>query len=160
MSKELVRIDATDSALQTMLDQVRRVRNLTVQALNNGAQDGNSQSDIATEVSGIRDSLIGQANQVVQGRPLLGGVTSGSQAYDPASGAYTGVGGANNIPVQPVTGGPSDDPARSGVRNDRELEKSGPRWQEGDAGPHAIGRSALKLRRTRRGGTMVLAAAS
>src|ERR1700712_5288897 len=101
-------LDATDSALQTMLDQVRRVRNLTVQALNNGAQDGNSQSDIATEVSGIRDSLIGQANQVVQGRPLLGGVTSGSQAYDPASGAYTGVGGANNIPVQPVTRRVSD----------------------------------------------------
>jgi flagellar hook-associated protein 3 FlgL len=101
-------LDATDSALQTMLDQVRRVRNLTVQALNNGAQDADSQSDIATEVSGIRDSLIGQANQVVQGRPLFGGVTSGSQAYDPATGAYTGVGGANSIPVQPVTRRVSD----------------------------------------------------
>jgi flagellar hook-associated protein 3 FlgL len=84
------------------------VRNLTVQALNNGAQDADSQSDIATEVSGIRDSLIGQANQVVQGRPLFGGVTSGNQAYDPTTGAYTGVGGANSIPVQPVTRRVSD----------------------------------------------------
>jgi flagellar hook-associated protein 3 FlgL len=101
-------LDATDSALQTMLDQVRRVRDLTVQALNSGAQDANSQADIATEVTGIRESLIGQANQVVQGRPLFGGVTSGSQAYDPTTGAYTGVGGANGIAVQPVTRRVSD----------------------------------------------------
>jgi flagellar hook-associated protein 3 FlgL len=101
-------LDATDSALQMMLDQVRRVRDLTVQALNSGAQDANSQADIATEVTGIRESLIGQANQVVQGRPLFGGVTSGSQAYDPTTGAYTGVGGANGIAVQPVTRRVSD----------------------------------------------------
>jgi flagellar hook-associated protein 3 FlgL len=101
-------LDATDSALQTMLDQVRRVRNLTVQALNGGAQNADSQADIATEVTGIRDSLLGQANQVVQGRALFAGVTSGSQAYDPTTGAYTGVGGANGIPVQPLTRRVSD----------------------------------------------------
>src|SRR5947209_12879660 len=101
-------LDATDSALQTMLDQVRRVRTLTVQALNGGALDANSQADIATEVSGIRESLLGQANQLVQGRPLFGGATSGSQAYDATTGAYTGVGGANGIPVQPVNRRVSD----------------------------------------------------
>jgi flagellar hook-associated protein 3 FlgL len=95
-------LDATDSTLQTMLDQVRRVRTLTVQALNGGALDVNSQADIATEVNGIRESLLGQANQVVQGRALFAGVTSGKQAYDTVTGAYTGVGGANGIPVQPV----------------------------------------------------------
>jgi flagellar hook-associated protein 3 FlgL len=95
-------LDATDAAIQDMLSQVRRVRDLTVQALNGGAQSASSQEAIATEVSGVRESMLGQANQVVQGRPLFGGVTAGSKAYD-ASGAYVGVGGTGGIAVQPLT---------------------------------------------------------
>src|SRR4051812_39596533 len=95
-------LDATDSALQDMLAQVRKVRDLTVQALNGGAQSPSSQLAIATEVSGIRESMLGQANQVVQGRPLFGGVTAGNKAYD-ASGGYVGVGGTGGIAVQPLT---------------------------------------------------------
>jgi flagellar hook-associated protein 3 FlgL len=94
-------LDATDTALQDMLSQLRRVRDLTVQALNGGAQSASSQQAIATEVSGIRESMLGQANQVVQGRPLFGGVTGGSKAYD-STGAYVGVGGANGVAVQPL----------------------------------------------------------
>jgi len=95
-------LDATDSALQDMRSQVRRVRDLTVQALNGGAQSAQSQQAIATEVAGIRESMLGQANQVVQGRPLFGGVTAGNKAYD-ASGGYVGVGGTGGIAVQPLT---------------------------------------------------------
>jgi flagellar hook-associated protein 3 FlgL len=100
-------LDATDSALQDMLDQVRKVRDLTVQALNGGAQSAQSQDAIATEVAGIRESMLGQANQVVQGRPLFGGVTTGNKAYD-ASGAYVGVGGTGGIAVLPLTRRVSD----------------------------------------------------
>jgi flagellar hook-associated protein 3 FlgL len=100
-------LDASDSALQDMLSQVQRVRDLTVQALNSGAQDTQSEGAIATEITGVRESLIGQANQVVQGRPLFGGVTSGGQAYA-ASGAYIGIGGANGIAVKPLTRRVSD----------------------------------------------------
>lgn len=100
-------LDATDSALQNMLDQVRRVRDLAVQALNNGAQDASSQQAIATEVDGVRQSLIGAANQVVQGRPIFGGVTSGSKAYD-ANGNYIGLGGTAALPAQPLTRQVSD----------------------------------------------------
>ena len=100
-------LDATDSALQNMLDQVRRVRDLAVQALNTGSSSAASNQAIATEVSGVRDSLIGQANQVVQGRPLFGGVTTGSQAYQP-DGTYVGIGGANGVAVQPVNRRVSD----------------------------------------------------
>src|SRR3954452_12994297 len=100
-------LDATDSSIQGMLTQVRRVRDLTVQALNGGAQSAQSQQAIATEVSGIRESMLGQANQVVQGRPLFGGVTSGNKAYD-ASGAYVGIGGAGGVAVQPLTRRVSD----------------------------------------------------
>ncbi len=95
-------LDATDSALQDMLAQVRRVRDLTVQALNGGAQSAQSQEAIATEVAGIRESMLGQANQVVQGRPLFGGVTTGTRAYD-ATGGYIGIGGAGGVAVQPLT---------------------------------------------------------
>jgi flagellar hook-associated protein 3 FlgL len=100
-------LDATDSSIQDMLTQVRRVRDLTVQALNGGAQSAQSQEAIATEVSGIRESMLGQANQVVQGRPLFGGVTSGNKAYD-TSGAYVGIGGAGGVAVQPLTRRVSD----------------------------------------------------
>jgi flagellar hook-associated protein 3 FlgL len=89
-------LDSTDSALQNMLDQVRKVRDLTVQALNNGALDGPSQQAIATQVQGIRESLLGQANLVVQGRPLFGGATTGSFAYqDDGTGNYV-YGGVGN----------------------------------------------------------------
>src|SRR3954468_11965769 len=100
-------LDSSDSALQDMLKQVQRVRDLTVQALNTGAQDAPSQNAIATEVGGVRESLIGQANQVVQGRPLFGGVTSGSKAYN-ADGSYAGIGGDGVVAVQPITRQVSD----------------------------------------------------
>src|SRR3954451_7792698 len=100
-------LDATDSALQNMLDQARRVRDLAVRALNTGGSSTASNAAIATEVDGIQQSLIGQANQVVQGKPIFGGVTSGNQAYL-ADGTYVGVGGANAIPVYPVTRRVSD----------------------------------------------------
>jgi flagellar hook-associated protein 3 FlgL len=101
-------LDASDSALQNMLDQVRRVRDLTVQALNTGSSSTGPNTAIQTEVLGVRQSLIAQANQVVQGVPIFGGVTTGSQAYDPATGGYVGAGGANGVAVQPRTRRVSD----------------------------------------------------
>lgn len=99
-------LDATDSALQSMLTQVQRVRTLTVQALNSGSMDSVAEGNIATEVNGIRESLIGSANQVVQGRPIFGGMTSGSKAYN-ADGTYAGVGG-DTTPATPLNARISD----------------------------------------------------
>ncbi len=82
-------LDSTDSAVQSMLAQTRRVRDLTVQASNTGALSSVSAQSIAKEIAGIRDSLLGLANTVVQGRPLFGGATAGSQAYD-ADGTFVG----------------------------------------------------------------------
>jgi flagellar hook-associated protein 3 FlgL len=100
-------LDTTDSALQSMLDQARRVRDLAVRALNTGGSSPASNDAIATEVDGIRESLLGQANQVVQGHPIFAGVSSGKQAYD-ANGVYQGVGDATTGPATWVTRRVSD----------------------------------------------------
>ena len=81
-------LDQTDSTLQTMIEQTRRVRDLTVQGMN-GAASPASQKALATEVASIREGLIALANTTVRGRPLFGGVTSAGQAYD-GTGAWVG----------------------------------------------------------------------
>jgi flagellin-like hook-associated protein FlgL len=87
-------LQLSDSTIRDMLDTARRVQVLTVQGANTGAMDDVSRYAISVEVASLRESLLGQANTVVQGRPLFGGVTSGSQAYDSTTGAFVGRAGA------------------------------------------------------------------
>jgi flagellar hook-associated protein 3 FlgL len=82
-------IDASDTALSGMAVQVRRARELVMQGIN-GTSSQQARDAMATELEGIRESLIGLANSTYLGRPLFGGTTSGAQAYDPATGGYTG----------------------------------------------------------------------
>jgi flagellar hook-associated protein 3 FlgL len=72
-----------DSTLREMLDNTRKVRDLTVQGLNGGALSDASQEALATEVKSRLEGLIGLANTTVQGRPLFGGTTPKSIAYNP-----------------------------------------------------------------------------
>jgi flagellar hook-associated protein 3 FlgL len=95
-------MDFTDTTLQSMVTQVNRVRDLTIQASNGGALSESGRIAIGTEVAALRESLLGLANQSVDGRPLFGGITPGNTAYD-ATGTYNGVGGAYGIPVVGVT---------------------------------------------------------
>jgi flagellar hook-associated protein 3 FlgL len=90
-------LQTADSTLGNMLDLVHRARDLTVQGLNSGAGSAASADSIATEIASIRESLLGLANTKVQGRPVFGGVTPGSSAYDQTTGAYVGL---------PLTGAP------------------------------------------------------
>jgi flagellar hook-associated protein 3 FlgL len=92
-------LDATDSALTTMVSQVQRVRALTVQSLNTGGVSASAQEAVSVEVKALRDSLLGLANSSVNGRALFGGVTTDDTAYDVSTGGYVGVGGAKGIPV-------------------------------------------------------------
>jgi flagellar hook-associated protein 3 FlgL len=87
-------LQMTDSTIRDMLETTRRVQVLTTQGANTGAMDDVSRNAIAVEVASLRDSLLGQANTVVQGRPLFGGVTSGSKAYDSTTGGWLGVEGS------------------------------------------------------------------
>lgn len=95
-------LDTTDSALQSMLSLVHKVRELTVQGLNEGGLSADARQNIRTELLGLRESMLGVANTAINGRPVFGGVTTGQQAYDPATGTYLGVGGAGGGPVYPV----------------------------------------------------------
>ena len=83
-------LEQTDSTLRSMIDMSRRVRDLTVQGLNSGAQSDVAQGALATEVASLREGLLSLANVSIQGRPLFGGVTSGGKAYDGATGNWVG----------------------------------------------------------------------
>ncbi len=82
-------LDATDTALTTVIGQVQRVRALTVQASNTGSTSASAQKAIAVEVAALRESVLGVANSSVNDRALFGGVTQGSTAYA-GDGSYVG----------------------------------------------------------------------
>jgi flagellar hook-associated protein 3 FlgL len=86
-------LEQTDSALQEMSDTARRVRDLTVQGSNTGANSPASMQALATEVASLREGLLSLANGSIQGRPLFGGVTPGPKAYDSTTGAWIGQAG-------------------------------------------------------------------
>ena len=90
-------LDTADTALNTMLDQVRKVRDLTLSGLNTGSVQGNSASAISTELTSLRQSLLELANQTINGRPVFGGATTGTTAYDVSTGAFVGVGGTGTV---------------------------------------------------------------
>jgi flagellar hook-associated protein 3 FlgL len=94
-------METTDTALTSMVAQVRRVRDLTVQAANDGSMTDAGRTAIAAEVSALRDSLLGLANENVDGRPVFGGATSGNKAYE-ADGTWVGVGSADGTGVVPI----------------------------------------------------------
>src|SRR3954471_9295590 len=85
-------LEQTDSALQEMLDTARTVRDLTVQGSSTGSMNTASAQAISTEVASLREGLLSLANRNIGGRPLFGGVTPGTKAYD-ATGAYVGLAG-------------------------------------------------------------------
>jgi flagellar hook-associated protein 3 FlgL len=77
-----------------------RVRDLTVQALN-ATNTGQSREALAVEIDNIRATLIGEANSKFMGRPVFGGTTPGTEAYDPGTGAYKGNAGQTTRTVGP-----------------------------------------------------------
>src|SRR3954451_22593946 len=85
-------LEQTDSALQQMLDMTRKVRDLTVQGMSTGSNNHVSAQAIATEAASLREGLLSLANRTISTRPLFGGVTPGTKAYD-ASGTYVGLAG-------------------------------------------------------------------
>src|SRR5688572_10160731 len=79
-----------DTALTSSVDQVRRVRDLTLQGMSSVvAGSADAREALAVEIDQIRDSLITLANTRHGDRPVFGGTTAGGSAYT-ATGVYTG----------------------------------------------------------------------
>lgn len=80
---------SADTALGTMSEMLRKVRDLTSQAVSGGSQTASTMSALAQQVSGIGEGLLAMANRTVNGQSVFGGATSGTVAYD-ATGTFVG----------------------------------------------------------------------
>jgi flagellar hook-associated protein 3 FlgL len=82
-------LDHADATLSSMVDSVHRVRELMVQGASTGSNGPAARTSIANELTEIRKGLIQSANTQHLGRPLFGGTTAGTTAYD-ENGAFVG----------------------------------------------------------------------
>lgn len=96
-----------DTAIQSSVSVLRRARDLTVQG-GDGALGATSREALATELDGVRDSLLAQANTTYLGRQVFAGTSDKGAAFvkDPVTGTYNWT-GTPNAPVErrvgPVT---------------------------------------------------------
>jgi flagellar hook-associated protein 3 FlgL len=85
-------LNQIDATFSSMTSQVRRARDIALQGANEGAMGPQAREVLATEVDQLREGLVTTANATYLGRPVFGGVTGGTAAYD-ADGTWVGVTG-------------------------------------------------------------------
>ena len=78
-----------DSTLSSVQSQAQKVRTLVLQGSNTGANDASSLNALADNVDQLRSSMLSLANTTYEGRPIFGGTTAGTAAFD-SSGTYVG----------------------------------------------------------------------
>ncbi|MGV8977957.1 MAG: flagellar hook-associated protein FlgL [Cellulomonas sp.] len=86
-------LTTVDTAIQSSLSVLRRARDLTVQS-GNGGLGATSRDALATEIEGVRDSLLAQANTTFLGRSVFAGTSDKGAAFvtDPTAGPYSWTG--------------------------------------------------------------------
>jgi flagellar hook-associated protein 3 FlgL len=83
-----------DGTMTNMVGNLQRVRDLVVQGMSGGSSDApGAREAIATEVDNMRGALLTAANTRYLDRPVFGGTTAGTEAYD-TNGDYVGDSGA------------------------------------------------------------------
>lgn len=90
-------LSQVDGTMTGIMNQMQNVRTLVLQGLNTGTNDATSTAAIADNVDQLRSSMLSLANTTFEGRPIFGGTTTGSVAFD-SSGAY--IGDANAVTRQ------------------------------------------------------------
>lgn len=83
-------LNTVDTALQTSSATLRRARDLVIQGGNTGLSQI-SKDALATEIDGIKNSMIGVANTTYLGRTVFAGTSDAGAAYDSATYAWNGV---------------------------------------------------------------------
>jgi flagellar hook-associated protein 3 FlgL len=82
-------LGTADSALTTVVEQLQRVRDLTIQA-RNASSDDVARAGIAAEIDKLRETILGLSNARFADRAVFSGTASGGRAYA-ADGTYVGV---------------------------------------------------------------------
>jgi flagellar hook-associated protein 3 FlgL len=95
----LALLGVTDAALTDSLNMTRRVRELTLQGMNDSVNP-QAREAIAAEIDTLREGLLGMANTRYLDRPIFGGNTGSANAYS-ANGAFLGDGGTVTRTVAP-----------------------------------------------------------
>lgn len=95
-------LTTTDTTLSSAVTQLQTVRTLVLQGLNTGAGSASANEALAQQVDQIRKSLIGLSNASYLGRPIFGGTTATTSAFDSA-GKYVGDAGTVTRTVGPNT---------------------------------------------------------
>jgi flagellar hook-associated protein 3 FlgL len=70
-------LNTAGTAMQSSLDVLRRVRDLTVQGASTGVLNTESREALAIEIEGMRDNLLAQANTTYLGRSVFAGTAAG-----------------------------------------------------------------------------------
>jgi len=89
-------LTTVDSALNSSLTILRRARDLTVQG-GDGALGPDSREALATEIEGLREALLDQANTTYVGRTVFAGTSNAGRAFDDT---YTFTGSPTANPVE------------------------------------------------------------
>ncbi|MFV0632978.1 flagellar hook-associated protein FlgL [Demequina sp.] len=76
-----------DTALQGSVNVLHRVRDLTVRGANSTTAGSAAVEAIATELEGLRDSMLDLANTRLNGRPVFAGTAAGGTAFSDAAAA-------------------------------------------------------------------------
>jgi flagellar hook-associated protein 3 FlgL len=84
-------LQMVDTTLTGSTEILRRAKELGIQAVN-GSNGPAAMAALGQEVSRLRDALLSAANTTYLGRPIFGGVTTGTKAYD-QEGNYVGTSG-------------------------------------------------------------------
>jgi flagellar hook-associated protein 3 FlgL len=95
-------LTTVDSAYSSISTQLQQVRTLVLQGMNTGTGSATSNEALAQQVDQARSSLLSLANSSYLGRPVFGGTTAGTVAFDSA-GNYVGDNGTVSRTVGPNT---------------------------------------------------------
>ena len=86
-------LNTADSALTGVESILRRMRDLTVQGSNDGALSPEAKESVATELDGLKKSLMALANSTYLGRTVFAGNSDAGVAFQPDY-TFTGVAGS------------------------------------------------------------------
>jgi len=82
-------LTTVDNAYSSINSQLQQVRTLVLQGMNTGAASAGSNQALAQQVDAARSGILSEANASYLGRPVFGGTTASSVAFD-STGTYVG----------------------------------------------------------------------